>query len=161
MIPQPTASRQSTKPRKIGTWCRARCAKTNSALPLQTRCGIRSDFLCLHPAQDIMDELLLTAEEAPLTRSKPPLVNEDAQRSFLHALKQKRRARTRHLRRRASPASRRPRSKDRRHEYCIKNSLTCGARFSSSFLTGTKPSFVTPHRPHRSSENGNSVSFFV
>ena len=39
-------------------------------------------------------------------------VNNDAQRSLLHGLKQKRRARTRHLRRRFSPASRRPRSEN-------------------------------------------------
>ena len=57
-------------------------------------------------------------------------VNKDAQRSFLHCFKQKRRAQTRHLRRRTSPASRRPRSKDRRREYCIKNPLALGMRFS-------------------------------
>ena len=40
---------------------------------LQIRRGIPSDFLGLHPAQDIMDEFLLTTEEPSFTRSKPSL----------------------------------------------------------------------------------------
>ena len=55
--------------------------------------------------------------------------NKDTQRSFLHRLKQKRRARTRHLRRRTSPASRRPRSEDRRRRYYIKIHWLLGRDF--------------------------------
>lgn len=43
----------------------------NSAPRLQTRCGIPSDFLGLHPTQDIMDEFLLATIIVDLHVVKP------------------------------------------------------------------------------------------
>ena len=67
------SSYERLRPPKLASGVRLSVPKRKFRTGLKILCGIPLDFLGLHPAQDIMDEFLLSAEEPPLTRSKSSL----------------------------------------------------------------------------------------